>query len=502
MLKHVKEEKRSHHRRYPDYRYQPRRAVKTNAAVSGSPSANSVETPRCSKCGGRSITTQNTGSTIHSTPHTPMTPHFQNLQLQSPSSRADRYSRPLDSPPVRTAKFVRRPGIPTSLQLTSPRRFPGEDANSVAYRDSSSAGRESKRRLLADGTYGPQTAGIRRAYHSSLPTPHNRESLPRVELTPRGKLNMVAPPRPRSQSFTQRESLMLPPLKNTQAKSVEAMVMSIPPLNKIKILAGISPPLSPPAPTSPARAIRGAVIAVEGADIKAVETVINYLSDCLTRESEHTVKVFESPSFPPSPGGEASFTDYLDLITQWHQTSQEIIEYITSLPSPPSPAPLSPKSKPQTRSKTSDTDHQSKMDMSPSPSSNSTAHPTPVALLLRYQLSQADAAASIIPIADNYAPVDHWGWMATLWRGMVGPDVTIVVRSALDIDHQNVKESGSPKEDPVDVKLKETGAIVLRCEKEGVVEDSWLRRVGFEVDEWVRVLARKDDRGTEDLMEQ
>jgi HMG box factor len=89
----------------------------------------------------------------------------------------------------------------------------------------------------------------------------------------------------RSNTFD--ESLRLPPLqtqlpsststssqrpdvrmeaREIQARSIEAMVMTIPYVNKIKVLAKISPPLAPPGPASPAQEIRGAVIAVEGSD--------------------------------------------------------------------------------------------------------------------------------------------------------------------------------------------------------------------------------------------
>ena len=33
-----------------------------------------------------------------------------------------------------------------------------------------------------------------------------------------------------------------------------------------------------------------------------------------------------------------------------------------------------------------------------------------------------------MPIDDNFSPPAHWQWFATLWRGSVGPDITIVIR--------------------------------------------------------------------------
>ena len=114
---------------------------------------------------------------------------------------------------------------------------------------------------------------------------------------------------PRSGIFD--ESLRLPPLqtqlqssthtttqrpdlrtdnRDSQAKSVEAMVMSIPYVNKIKVLTKISPPLLPSSPTSPARDIRGVVIAVESADKALLEEIGAFINDHLSQEKSCAVR--------------------------------------------------------------------------------------------------------------------------------------------------------------------------------------------------------------------
>ncbi|KAK7613967.1 hypothetical protein JOL62DRAFT_630824 [Phyllosticta paracitricarpa] len=55
---------------------------------------------------------------------------------------------------------------------------------------------------------------------------------------------------------------------------------------------------------------------------------------------------------------------------------------------------------------------------------------TPILILPTFTLSAANAWAARIPIADAYSPADHWQWLATLWRGIVGPDVTVYVADA------------------------------------------------------------------------
>jgi hypothetical protein len=58
----------------------------------------------------------------------------------------------------------------------------------------------------------------------------------------------------------------------------------------------------------------------------------------------------------------------------------------------------------------------------------STGTPIPIALVPHYQLTTVDSAAITLPINDSYSPLAHWQWLATLWRGCVGPDVTIVIQ--------------------------------------------------------------------------
>lgn len=89
--------------------------------------------------------------------------------------------------------------------------------------------------------------------------------------------------------------------------------------------------------------------------------------------------------------------------------------------------------------------------------------------------------------------------MATLWRGIVGPDVTVAVAplvsmvppmsatSSSDAKSSNPNALGLKLSVGVEVKLDEARTIVVRSEngKNGVTEGV-LRRVGFEVSEWVR----------------
>ena len=304
------------------------------------------------------------------------------------------------------------------------------------------------------------------------------------------------------------------------ARSIEAMVMSIPFLNKIKVISKIAPPLQPPGPTSPAIECRGPVIAVEGTDQTLIAEVGKYLENCLSREDGVVVRTWSDvekrktspkrsdgdvamagttsrPNTPPEDPKEdkqSFILEYLDRIRAWHPRSAEIAKFITTVPHTSKPTtPRHYFMHPENQRAGSG----SKLD-SPQCSPTSTPKslpPTeekkpallPVALLPNgFSLTNADRAASRIPIEDAYAPVDHWQWMATLWRGIIGVDLTIYVNSGpRDDDGRGVTPTLGGGAG-VDVRT-DARAIVLQCQN-GRVEEKMLRRAGFEVGEWVRSL--------------
>ena len=254
------------------------------------------------------------------------------------------------------------------------------------------------------------------------------------------------------------------------------MVMTIPYVNKIKVLTKISPPLAPAGPTSPARDIRGAVIAIESADKALLEEIGSFINEHLSKDPSCAVKIWTpSPSplhhrFPPASDTEMTdagppsksssrrpseqesdaFVEYLSIISEWHKKSTEIIKYITTNPN-----------------------------VAPSAdSSSSNSKSLPVALLpCGFSLTTSDTFALRIPINDSYAPVDHWQWMATLWRGIVGLDLTIYAKR---VDKDEMDRCGG-------VEIREDCAgIIVRVTDSGTVDEKTARRLGFEVMEFVR----------------
>ena len=403
---------------------------------------------------------------------------------------------------------------------------------------------------------------------------------------------MGPPPRHHNQNRSEK-SLTLAPLQqgsasasaapgDSQAKSLEAMILSIPIINKIRTLARISAPLtaaSPYSPSAPTTATtstatsnavitasqrqtsrRGLVVAIDAADPTAVKQLTRTLAYAL---SEHDVKVIATSR--PDTRIEPSFQSYLRLVNDYHTLSTKIKEHI-AIPatvknagaglSPRRPnkrrlkdyelerkeeSPLSPKSTPHRSppaatppmdEEDDDHDHYDHREQGKEGDEDSDEEHTddsesvkipkfPIAILPAWQLTHTDAFACSVEIADRYSPIDHWQWGATVWRGVIGADITIAVRADVG-DDSPVKSdsskngekdraantgvpSGGPKTgsigsqgggnshpSAVEVKLDEPRAVIVKGESEGGVAEGSLRRVGFEVGEWVRDWADKE----------
>ena len=133
--------------------------------------------------------------------------------------------------------------------------------------------------------------------------------------------------------------------------------------------------------------------------------------------------------------------------------------------------------------------------------------------------------------------MDHWQWGATLWRNVVGADITVAVQccapsvageepetgtatakvGAKEVAKQAVENGagerdrkrkapgsvsgsagGSAAGNAVEVKLEDARAVIVKGEVGGGIAVGALRRVGFEIGEWVRGWGeRVERRGSE-----
>lgn len=138
-------------------------------------------------------------------------------------------------------------------------------------------------------------------------------------------------------------------------------------------------------------------------------------------------------------------------------------------------------------------------------------------------LTRSNLAATRIPINDAYAPLDHWQWAATLWRGIVGADLTIWIK---DCNSGGTNATAMPLHNPANVhgnigsggvgptaragddtgRLAGIGtgagngggvevrddvrALIVRRDEGRDIEARVLRRLAFEVSETVRAVGK------------
>ncbi|KAK0282432.1 slightly ste11-like protein [Friedmanniomyces endolithicus] len=368
-----------------------------------------------------------------------------------------------------------------------------------------------------------------------------RESLPglRGVVSPPGP--MPPPPRPGmgyqqhriSQGHIHHDrSLQLPPLQtgsvsgpsgaaasSASGKTVDEQIMAMPFRYKVKVLSQVAPPA--PMDATP----RGPLIAIEGDSVDAVADLGKWLCEELKKSTDLAVTQFASPDLA-ADGGEKKtkkpMVQYHLLASEWLAKSDEIIEAISYKPAAipvdsvmTDPSPKEPASSHRNIDENyDDTDSPAKptppplptalppasnmdLDTPPTPTPTTTTTttalpiatntPKPVGLIADYSLRASNVFACRIPIGphDPYSPSDHWQWTATQWRGVVGPDLTVFVRDA------GVGEAGKAT---VEI-MEEGGLIVVKRSVgggdgegsgSGGVDASVLRRLGFEVGEWVR----------------
>lgn len=306
--------------------------------------------------------------------------------------------------------------------------------------------------------------------------------------------------------------------------------MTIPVTGKLGQLRRVAPPIKSPAPDAPPYRVRGSIIAVEGDDRPAAEAMLGQLETYLRRNDEFDVRVLAGPQEPKT---DCCLKDYLDVVSGWHDQTKRMIDFVTGIDyqkadeqqaetdaaenatSPAQSAGSGPMvtdleegevvegddKTPASQAEEQEQELEKKkeemtaaVEREARRQSAQSEHCSKIPLLLvsNYILTGSNAWSSTLPINDVYSPADHWAWTATLWRGIVGADLTVYVRN-IDKERDEpvsaVSAGPSPMERKVEMK-DEVGAILVKRDN-GKVEDGAVRRVAFEVGEWVRMQAGK-----------
>ncbi len=333
--------------------------------------------------------------------------------------------------------------------------------------------------------YSPLTPNKKRRLEYAPPPPSNgrrpegpyylqharRGSLPSLQVRYSPPNSAGMPPPQTSRDVKSASAVEFDPnLHASSPASVDELHSSRSYLHKIKLLGRITPPYGCVNSASPiSNENRGAIIAVEGDELSPVRELSDWLNVYLARDNEFSPQVVEPPQSPKHDGKAVAFVEYLDLIKAWHGKSQKMINWITTNAASLKDTVVSEKQ--------SEGAKDSNKSTTPPDSPGKGTIMKPVIILPTFQLQACMAYASRIPIRDAYSAPEHWQWMATMWRGIVGPDLTIYV-STFD-----------PKEGQVGAKPYMDEAV--RCltvyrEREGKFVDADLRRVGFEVTEWMK----------------
>ncbi|KAJ1325073.1 HMG box factor [Microdochium nivale] len=258
-------------------------------------------------------------------------------------------------------------------------------------------------------------------------------------------------------------------------------------LMKLEALRAIQPPLS----TLQSRSFetRGPVIAVEGSDIaairdvsRAIETALLVSQDCVVKVwSDSSLSRVQDDAAPNDNRAWPSLAKYMAKMLQWHETSEALVNYITHHP---------PKQEARDQS-------------SPSLATDPTKMPVAI-VSTGYSLTVSDRWAAALQepgLTDAYSADDHWRWIATLWRGIVGADLTIYIREQHEANSDTASSvelltasaisasnspSGTSAGTPGTTGGEDACVMVVTMEKNRGVDEKLERRLGFEIMEWVR----------------
>ncbi|KAI1124169.1 hypothetical protein F5Y10DRAFT_280372 [Nemania abortiva] len=302
-------------------------------------------------------------------------------------------------------------------------------------------------------------------------------------------------------------------------------------LLKLEVLRSISPPLRPPGPGGPHFETRGPIIAVEGAPTPILKEVAAVIERALSVSPEFAVRVWsedtsmaiahsspephanstsEANGNAPDSGGSnntakggagnhdgsnsgvgvaaprkassliSPIANYVARMLKWHKTSEDLVRYITNYPAQQTGGDSgngNSNDNDVTMAGASDSKSNSNT------ASSSSSHRLPIAILSDgYSLTFSDRYAGALHVNDAYRADDHWQWVATLWRGIVGADLTVYVKRFPDEAHGGASSNSNNNS----VEIAGPGIMVIRVHDDGRVDEKLERRLGFEIAEWVR----------------
>lgn len=218
-------------------------------------------------------------------------------------------------------------------------------------------------------------------------------------------------------------------------------------LEKISKTLRARPLCSPPDP----------VINVDGTDTNLVKYLTNFLHSHISNHTRYNVRVFDHIRSQPEIAEVMDLEAYKRQIETWGKFWNFVFE--AAVP----PVANSGDASPVTG--TAFIHHQTRASY--------------VNIITFSPLMASLRAATLIPIDDAYGFQDHWEWLAGHWRGLVRPDITVLIQSY---------EETFMDQDVMRIQSKEMTVLLVTTAKNGdaTITDKQLRRIAFEITEWVR----------------
>ncbi|KXL43134.1 hypothetical protein M433DRAFT_162477 [Acidomyces richmondensis BFW] len=479
------------------------------------------------------------------TPVSCTTPVLRDLSLLSPATRCPRKSSPNIVPPKNNRYVPEHGEFGPLSPETKRQRFNSDQPQQCTQIGSSCYESSPQGGPGAPGASFSFNQAPSSLQYSQTEVQVRSETLPGLRgiVGPPG--TMGPPPRPLmgyeqhrlSQGHISHDrSLTLPPLQTGglsgaygataivgSGKSAEEQIMSIDFQYKIKVLSQVAPP------AMISETSRGPFIAIEGEDPSAVVELGIWLHNELKKSDQLNVSRLDGPDVSAN-ADKKPMVQYHLLATAWLNKTDEILASISysskATVFDPTIDALSPITNPirssrgidekyyhsrilpKERASESSSDsveepsthqhpsvmsNEEKMDVDskfapttafPPPANASMAdNRKPVTIVSNFSLHASNVFACRIPIGprDLYSPSDHWQWMATQWRGVIGPDLTIFIRDAI------TEEAGRST---VEMSTEGNLFVIKRTRNESdkvlELEPSLLRRLSFEVTEWAR----------------
>lgn len=464
----------------------------------------------------------------------------QDLSLQSPAPQRLQHYHPSNMSPHRKDYLEGGDDVGPLSPGNKRRRYNGDHPTTVTRAMPPRYGIATHGLPIGPGTPFPfgQVSPPSHGYpHTVVHT--RRESLPALRgiVSPPG--TMAPPPRPGMGYSQHRQSqghiapdrsLTLPPIQTAHAAdqplATGDIITTAKEPNKrndfrykLKVLSQVAPP------ASRTRSLRGPLIAVESDSTEAATALADWLKGTLGKDDDLRLHVVESPDVAVQGSKEQMMAQCHRLAAEWLNKSNDILASLIvqgDIAGDAAMTDVSTEDPSQgASSKPSDVDNNShpgdcasqvaekRMSIPDgntntnncSTSTSNTSTPNirlikPVCIVANYSLHASNLFASAIPIGgtDPYSPNDHWQWAATQWRGIIGPDLTIYVCDA------STSENGRPAMEIEGVSEKGRAVlfVVKRAKDDHQATDSEpknaavqlepfaLRRIGFEVSEWVK----------------